>query len=77
MATIGNIATYQLLSYDQLQNTYETNISKGFTINGGATYRQVDTASRALIGLTNNTYDDTNLITEVSVNEVLAEEIEP
>ena len=74
MAEIGNVATYNIISNDQLGNEITTNISKGFSINGAATYQQVDTASRALNALTTNTYNDTQLITEVSVNEKLAEE---
>lgn len=77
MASIGNIQTYLILSQDALGNKFQTNISKGFTINSAATYQQVDQASRALNGLTTNTYQDTQLITVVSVNEKLAEEIEP
>lgn len=74
MATIGNVQTIYLISLNQMGEEYETNISKGFTVNGAATYRQIDTASRALNALTTNTYSDTNLITSVSVNEVLMEE---
>lgn len=77
MSAIGSIQTYIILSQDALGNEFQTNISKSFTINSAATYQQVDQASRALTGLTTNTYRDTELITVVSVNEKLAEEEEP
>lgn len=69
---IGNVTTIYLNSYDQLDNTYKTNISKGFEVNPEATYSQVDTALRGINGLTRNTYDDTILVTEISVNDVMA-----
>lgn len=74
MAAIGSVETMYLQTSDQLGNNYETNISKGFIINGAATYQQVDTAVRALAELSTNTYGDTLLITKVSVNEKLDEE---
>jgi len=74
MAEIGNVQTMYLQTTDQLGNKYETNISKGFSVNGAATYQQVDTAVRALAELSTNTYGDTVLITSVSVNEKLEEE---
>lgn len=70
---IGNVTTIYLKTYDQLDNQYQTNISKGFEVNPEATFQQVDTAARGINSLTRNTYDDTILITEVSVNEVMAE----
>ncbi len=69
---IGNVTTIYLKTTDTLENTYETNISKGFAVNPAATYAQVDTAVRALNQLTTNTYDDTTLVTAVSLNEVMA-----
>lgn len=76
MAVIGNVSEIYLLSYDALGNQYKTNISKGFSINpnGEVTYEQIDTAQRALCNLSSNTYDDTTLVTNISVNEKLAEE---
>lgn len=74
MAEIGNVQTMYLQTSDQLGNNYETNISKGFSVNSAATYQQVDTAVRALAELSTNTYGDTVLITSVSVNEKLEEE---
>lgn len=70
---IGAVTAMYLKSIDQAQNEYETNISKGFEVNPAATFAQVDTAARALNSLSNNSYSDTTLITEVSVNMKMAE----
>lgn len=73
--TIGQVETIYLVSRDNTQNEYETNINgRNMTVNYNATYQQVDTALRALNGLTNNTYVDTKLITTISVNEKIVEE---
>lgn len=73
--TIGNVTTIYLNSKDNLQNEYKTNITgKNFTVNQSATYQQVDTMSRALNNLTNNIYDDTILVTEISVTEKIVED---
>lgn len=75
MAAIGTVNTIYLISQDQLGNRYQTNINgRNMTVNYNATYQQVDTAMRALNGLTTNVYEDTNLIKTISVNEVLEEE---
>lgn len=73
MAEIGNVSIMYLKSYDALGNTYETNVSKGFIVKSTATYQEVDTAVRSINSLTTNTYDDTILVTNISVNDVLAE----
>lgn len=73
MATIGNVTQIILKTTDTYGDPTETNISKGFIVNPSATYQQVDTANRAIAGLIKNTYNDTILVTNVSVNEVLAE----
>lgn len=72
MAEIGNVTEYRIKSIDSYGETYDTKILGA--LNPEATYTQVDAASRALIGLSKNTYDDTTLITSISVNEKLAEE---
>ena len=72
MATIGNVTEYRIESYDPFSNLQNTKIWTYLRAN--TTYQEIDAASRALIGLTKNTYEDTILITKVSVNEVLAEE---
>lgn len=75
MATIGNVTSYIIKTADQLENQYETNVSGKFTVNAAATYEQVDTVSRALIAnLSTLNYQDTILITKISVTEQLAEE---
>lgn len=70
---IGKVQTMYLVTTDALNESYETNISKGFTVNPTATYAQVNVANRALVNLSTNTYQDTKLITEISVNEEIAE----
>lgn len=77
MATIGDVQTVYIMSLDNLGNFYQTNVSKGFQVNPDATYQQVNDAMRALNGLTTNTYQDTTLITAVSVNGKIEEEAEP
>lgn len=72
MAAIGNVSEYRIQSTDTYGENYDTKVMGN--LNPEATYQQIDAASRALIGLTKNTYDDTILITSISVNEVLAEE---
>lgn len=71
MATVGNVTEMILQTQDALQNYDETKINKKFYINPNATYQQVDTAARALVLLSRNTYVDTILVTKVSVNEKL------
>lgn len=70
---IGVVDKYILKTKDALGDEYETVISKGLIVNTAATYSQVDTASRAITSLTKNNYDDTILVTNISVNEVMAE----
>ena len=66
---VGDVSAVYLVSNDQLGNRYETRINTNkSTINGETTYQQVDTAMRQLASLSTNTYDDTLLITSVSVN---------
>lgn len=68
---VGNVTQMILKSADGNGNNYETKLP--FVINSTATYEKVDAAARALSSLSTNTYQDTLLITQVSVNEVLAE----
>lgn len=72
MAAIGKVTEYRIKATDSFGNTVDSKIWG--SLNPNATYQQVDANSRALIGLSKNTYDDSTLITEVSVNEVLADE---
>lgn len=74
MAVVGNVTSMKILSSDTLGNDAETTINTSrLFVNPNATYEQVDTFARALMGTSTNTYNDTNLITVISVNEVLAE----
>jgi len=70
---IGKVDKYILQTTDALGESMETNISKGIAVNPSATYSQVDTASRAIAALSQNSYHDTILVTNISVNEVMAE----
>lgn len=71
---VGNVTSMKILSRDALGNDAETTINTSrLFVNPSATYQQVDTFARALMGTSTNTYNDTNLITVISVNEVLAE----
>lgn len=67
--TVGDVNAIYLKSNDQLGNAYETriNTTKSF-LKPETTYGQVDTAMRQLTSLSSNTYEDTLLITSVSVN---------
>lgn len=69
---IGKVTQIIIKSSDQLGNTIETGFNKNFYVNEDATYSQVDTANRAVIQLSKNTYIDTICVTNISVNEVLA-----
>ena len=69
---IGNVSTYYIQVKNSLSEDLQINVSKGFTVNSLATYSDADRASRALIQATANTYQDTILVTNISVNEVLS-----
>lgn len=75
MGAVGNVNSMQIKSTDSFGEDAVTTITnKRLFVNPSATYQQVDTLARALMGLSNNTYNDTDLITVISVNEKLAEE---
>lgn len=61
-------------SYDQMSELYETNITKGFGSLSVESYNYVNTVARALIALTTNTYNDSNVIMTKSVNDALSED---
>lgn len=61
-------------SYDQQSKQYETNITKGFGSLYVESYNYVDTVARALIALTTQTYNDSDVIMTKSVNEALSED---
>ena len=72
-STIGNVTSIIMQSVDSLGDTVQTTINRlYFYPNPDATYNQVDTAIRALISLSANTYKDTICVTNISVSEVLA-----
>lgn len=57
-------------SVDGYGNAYQKSITK---VNPASTNEQIDTFSRAFVGLSKNTYDDTIRRDEESINEALAE----
>lgn len=71
-SAIGNVDYFIIKSTDNLGEVYETTPNKKFIPNQEATYSQVDTAMKALVTLSTNTYTDTICVTNISVNEVLA-----
>lgn len=75
MAAVGNVDSMKLKMKDQLGNDIVTTLTNTrLFVNPHATYQDADTFARALQGLTKNTYQDTDLITIISVNEKLADE---
>lgn len=69
MSTAGKVQKYIIKSINALGAEVETTLSNKFQINPNAEYSAVDTASKALIALSNDIYSDTSLITDISVNE--------
>ena len=72
-SAIGQVEKYILQTIDAIGDINETTLSKGFTVNNTTTYQQVDTASRAIAAISKDTYKDTILVTNISVNEIIAE----
>lgn len=72
MAYVGNVTAMKLKTLNPMSEEQETTITnQRLFVNPGATYEQVDSFARALANLSRNSYQDTLLITQVSVNEVL------
>lgn len=69
MSTAGKVQKYVIKSINTLGTEVETTLSNKFKINPNAEYSAIDTASKALIALSNDVYSDTSLITDISVNE--------
>lgn len=70
---IGNVDKIILKTKDANENVTETTVtSKKLKANPEATYQQIDTAMRALNSLSDDSYNDTILVTNISVNEVMA-----
>lgn len=72
MAVIGNVSEYRIITTNTFNE--QTNSKIWGNLNPEITYNQIDSISRAIIALSRDTYEDTILVTNVSVNEVLAEE---
>lgn len=71
---IGNVTAMKLKTADSFGNLKETQINNGrLFVNPTATYQQVDTFARALANLSTDSYNDTDLITVISVTEQVAE----
>lgn len=71
---IGNVTSMIIIGTDQSGNPVQNTVtSNSIKVSSTATYTQVDTVARALNNLTRNTYVDTNLITVISVEEILAQ----
>lgn len=68
-SSVGEVNAIYINSFDQLGNKYQTRINTNkSTIKADSTYSQVNTAMRQLISMSTNTYEDTTLITAISVN---------
>lgn len=77
---IGDVSKIEIQSVDSAQTNYNTNIieqlnsnSVGLFINPYATYQTVDTAARALINLSTNTYNNSILYTQIDLAEQMAD----
>lgn len=66
---VGDVNQIYLKTHDQLGNEIQTLITNTKArVKSTATYSQMDSAMRAVAALSTNTYEDTLLITAVSVN---------
>lgn len=71
MATVGNVEKYTLKIVDGAE-LIESTLSKKIKINPLVSYENADVASRALAELSQGVYSDTSLITDISLNSMLA-----
>lgn len=63
--TIGNVTKLDLITNDNIGNIYYTYLNKnGLKINNNATYANVDTATRNLVNLMTNIFNNVALITD-------------
>ena len=71
---IGKIDKMYIITYDQLGNRYETNItSKNIVVKSTKNYEEIDTMNRLLISdVSTNTYNDTILIKTISLNNAIS-----
>lgn len=66
---VGDVNAVYLTTFDQLGNKFETKINTTkSTLKRTATYNEVNSAMRQLVSMSTNTYEDTLLITAISVN---------
>lgn len=67
---VGNVTQMNLVTSDNLGNKTETPITnKNLHIRPTANYQQVDDFAQRLAGLSSRTYEDTNLLTIISVQQ--------
>lgn len=69
--SVGMVDKYLITLTNGITND-TINVAKSFTVNPEVTYGQVDEASRAVVALSLDTYQDTILVTNISVNEIIA-----
>lgn len=69
---IGKVDKYILKTRSPLGQDTETTLSNKFVFNSESTYSQVDTASRAIANLSQDTYVNTILVTNMDVNEQIS-----
>lgn len=70
---VGDVQKVEISTIDSLENKYTTTLNTRIKLKQTAKYSNVDTSIRALLNLSTNTYQDTDLITDISVNEQMAE----
>lgn len=71
MSAVGNVERYTLKIVDGAE-LIESTLSKKIKINPIVSYENADVASRALAELSQGVYSDTSLITDISLNSMLA-----
>lgn len=65
---VGEVSKYDLITEDNLGNIYYSYLNKnGLKINSAARYADVDRASRAVITLLTNFYNNTYLTTDITI----------
>lgn len=68
--TIGNVEEYSVIAFNPTTSETTTfQLNKNFTTNSNATFSNVKTASQSITNLTTETYSDTILKTNISVQE--------
>ena len=72
-SVIGVVTKFIVKSATTTGTDEDTTINTNLIANEEATYQNVDAAMRALMQLSNNTYQDTTCVTNISVAEQMAE----